>query len=208
MLTKEMLNTYNVFREDVFKPLTFKEIKRLAKKRSQNAMVLALDEFRRLGIVKTRKTGNVATYAANMDSSLALGYLEVLNGLEWHKEKKIPKRILQDIQERVFKYSEYFTLGVFGSHAVHEATPKSDLDIVLIVDSPQAKKEVIPYLETIKRREITPLDYHVFTRQEFLEMLIDDEENLGKQIYAKSKIYYGLIPYYHLVKGSPYAKTG
>jgi predicted nucleotidyltransferase len=208
MLTKEMLNTYKVFKDDVFKPLTFKEIKLLAKQKSQNAMVLALERFQELGIVKTVKIGNVATYAVNMGSPLALGYLEVINDLEWWQEKKIPKRILGDIQERVFRYSEYFTLGVFGSHAAHQATPKSDLDIVLIVDSPAAKKEVIPYIETIKRREITPLDYHVFTRQEFLEMLSDDEENLGKQIYAKSKIYYGLIPYYHLIRRSPHAKAG
>lgn len=96
---------------------------------------------------------------------------------------------------------------VFGSHAEHKAGEKSDLDVALIVESPQTKKEVIPYLETVKRREITPIDAHVFTKAEFLEMLADEEANLGKEIYHKSKIYYGLAQYYLIISKSPYGKT-
>jgi len=66
--------------------------------------------------------------------------------------------------------------------------------------SEQTKKEITPFLETIKRREVIPIDYHIFTRNEFLEMLQADSENVGKQIFKSNIVYYGYIPYCNLVK--------
>ena len=49
----------------------------------------------------------------------------------------------------------------------NKATEKSDLDMAVIVETEQTKKEITPLLETVKRREIKPIDYHIFTRKEF-----------------------------------------
>jgi hypothetical protein len=54
-------------------------------------------------------------------------------------------------------------------------------------------------LETIKRRDTTRIDYHAFTRKEYLEMLKADYENLGKQIYNDNLVYYGYIAYCKLI---------
>lgn len=89
---------------------------------------------------------------------------------------------------------------VFESYVKSKATNRSDLDIAVIVESELTKKEVTPFIETIKRRELIHIDYHVFTRKEFLDMLKVDFENLGKQIYKNHLICYGFIEYCNLIR--------
>ena len=201
MLTKQQLNILMVFKKDIFTSLTFKQIKEQSKQKSNNIVQVALKEFQMQNIVKTKKTGNVATYQLNLDNNLTLNYLNLLNGLETDK-KKFPKEILQEIQEKISKYTEFFILILFGSYAKGKATEKSDLDIAVIVESEETKKEITPYLETIKRRKIKPIDYHIFTRNEFLEMLKADYENIGKQISKNSIVYYGFIEYYNIIRST------
>ena len=198
MLTKEQLNILSVFKKDVFTSLTFKQIKQQSRQKSNNIVQIALKEFQKQDIVKTKETGDVTAYSLNLNNNLTLSYLNLINESEIGKNK-IPTNILDNIHNRIFKHTEFFILIVFGSYAKNEATKKSDLDIALIVESEQTKKEITPFLETIKRRDVIPIDYHIFTRIEFLEMLQADSENVGKQIFKSNVIYYGYIPYCNMI---------
>ncbi len=199
MLTKEQLNIISVFKKDIFTSLTFKQIKQQSRQKSNNMVQIALKEFQNQGLVITGQVGDVTTYLLNFDNNLTLSYLNLTNESEISKSK-IPKSILEDIKNRIFKHTEFFILIVFGSYAKNEATKKSDLDIAVIVESEHTKKEIIPFLETIKRREAIQIDYHIFTRIEFLEMIKADFENVGKQIFKSNIVYYGYIPYCNLIK--------
>ncbi|MEK6874520.1 MAG: nucleotidyltransferase domain-containing protein, partial [Nanoarchaeota archaeon] len=199
MLTKEQLNILSVFKKDIFTSLTFKQIKQGSRQKSNNIVQIALKEFQKQDIVKTKEIGDVTTYSLNLNNNLTLSYLNLVNESEISKSK-IPKNILDNIQNRIFKNTEFFILIVFGSYAKNKTTKKSDLDIAVIVESEHTKKEITPFLETIKRREVIHIDYHIFTRVEFLEMLRTDFENLGKQIFKSSITYYGYIPYCNLIK--------
>lgn len=200
MLTKQQLTILGVFKKDLFTSLTFKQIKEQSKQKSNNLVQIAIKEFKEQDLVKITITGDVTTYSLNLDNNLTLSYLNQLNELEI-SGRKFPKVILAEIQKKISKQTNFFILFVFGSYAKNKATEKSDLDIAVIVESEQTKKEIAPSLETIKRREIKPIDYHIFTRNEFLEMLKVEYENLGKQIYKNSFIYYGFIEYYNLIRG-------
>jgi len=200
MLTKEQLNILSVFHHDIFVRLTFKQIKQQSKQKSNNIVQIALKEFQKYDIVETQEIGDVTVYRLNL-SNLTLSYLNLINEAKINKSK-FPKNILENIKNRIFKHTEFFILIVFGGYAKGEATKKSDLDIAMIVESEQTKKDITPYLETMKRREITPIDYHLFTRGEFLEMLKADFENVGKQIFKSNIICYGYISYCNLIKGT------
>jgi len=199
MLTKEQLNILSVFKNDIFASLTFKQIKQQSRQKSNNIVQIAIKEFQKQNIVKTKEIGDVITYSLNLNNNLTFSYLNIVNEAEIIK-CKVPKKTLEDIQNRIFKHTELFILIIFGSYAKNEATKKSDLDLAVIVESDHTKKEVSPFLETIKRREVIPIDYHIFTRVEFLEMLRADFENVGKQIFKSNIIYYGYIPYCNMVK--------
>ena len=200
MLTKQQLAILSVFQKDIFASLTFKQIKEQSKQKSNNIVQIALKEFKEQDLLKMEVTGDVTTNSLNMDNNLTLSYLNLINELEI-STKKFPKEILAEIRKRISKQTEFFILIVFGSYAKNKATEKSDLDITVIVESEQTKKEIAPSLETVKRREIKPIDYHIFTRNEFLEMLKAEYENVGKQIYKNHIIYYGFIEYCHIIRG-------
>ena len=199
MLTKEQMNILGVFHSNIFAELTFKQIKEQSKQKSNNIVQIALKEFQKQNLIKTKTTGDVTAYSLNLDNNLTISYLNLVNQGEISK-KKFPKEVLAEIQKRVFKQTEFFILIVFGSYANGKATKKSDLDIAVIVETEKTKNEITPFLETIKRREIKPIDYHIFIRGEFLEMLKADFENVGKQIYKNNLIYYGYIEYCNLIR--------
>jgi len=46
---------------------------------------------------------------------------------------------------------------------------------------------------------IPKVDLYVFSRKEFLEMLLDNQENLGKQFFEKGLILFGSESYYQIV---------
>lgn len=200
MLTKEQTNILGVFHSDIFAELTFKQIKERSKQKSNNIVQIALKEFQKQGLIKTKATGDVTAYLLDLGNNLTVSYLNLINESEISK-RKFPKEILADIQKKISKQTDFFMLVVFGSYAKNRATEKSDLDVAAIVECEQTKKEITPFLETIKRREIKSVDYHVFTRSEFLEMLKADIENVGKQIYKNSMIYYGYVGYCNLIRG-------
>ena len=200
MLTKEQVNILSVFKKDIFASLTFRQIKEQSKQKSNNIVQIAIKEFQNQSIIQSKKTGDVTAYNLNLGNNLTLSYLNLINEYEI-KKTNIPIKVIDEIQKRIFKYTEFFILIVFGSYAKNKATKKSDLDVAFIVESEAAKKEIIPYIETIKRREIISIDYHIFAKAEFLEMLNADIENVGKQVFKSNIVYYGYIPYCNLIKG-------
>src|SRR3989338_3165140 len=200
MLTKQQLTILGVFKKDLFASLTFKQIKEESGQKSNNIVQIALKKFKEQDLVKTEITGDVTTYSLNINNNLPLSYLNLINDLEIQR-RKFPKEILSEIQKRISKQTNFFILILFGSYAKNKATEKSDLDIAVIIESEQTKKEVTPLIETVKRREIKPIDYHIFTKEEFLEMLKAESENVGKQIYKNSIICYGFIEYCNLIRG-------
>ncbi len=200
MLTKRQVTILSAFKKDLFTSLTFKQIKEANKQKSNNVVQIALKQFKDQDLVETKLTGDVTTYSLKLENNLTLSYLNLINDFEIQK-RKFPKEILSKIQKRVSRQTPFFILIIFGSYAKNKATEKSDVDIAMIVESEQTKKDLIPTLETVKRREINPIDYHVFTRNEFLEMLRAESENVGKQVYKNSFIYYGFIEYCRLIGG-------
>lgn len=200
MITKEQLRILTVFSKDIFAELTFKLIKEKSRQKSNNVVQIAIKEFQKHGLLNIKKVGDIIVYSLNLRNNLTLACLNIINEEELNK-RNIPKKLLRDIQERIAKHTEFFILLVFGSYAKNTATDKSDLDIAVIVDSENIKKEITPSIQTIKRREIINIDYHIFTRQEFLDMLNTDYENLGKQIAKNHVIYYGFIGYWNLIRG-------
>ncbi|MEM2131608.1 MAG: nucleotidyltransferase domain-containing protein [Candidatus Woesearchaeota archaeon] len=201
MLTKEQLNILKVFYENLFSKITFKQIKEKSKQKSNSLIQIAINRFLEENLITNNKIGNLNLYSLNLDNNLTLSYLNLIN--EFKKSESLDKNILnilKEIEYKIKKKTLFFIFLVFGSYAIRKANKNSDLDIAFIVESNEAKKEITPFLETIKRRELIKIDYHLFTNKEFLDMLKSDYENLGKEIYKKNIVFYGYINYINLVK--------
>jgi predicted nucleotidyltransferase len=206
MLTQEQVNILSVFAREPFRGLTFRQAKEMSRQKSNNVMQIALERFGKEGIVRVEKAGNVRTYFLDMDSGLALSYLNLIGEIEL-QGRKLPKEA-KEMQDRISRRTGFFILLVFGSYADGKATARSDLDVAVIVEDEGMRKEIAPYLETVKRRALIGIDCHVITREEFLEMLSSEQENLGKQIYRKSVIISGRIEYYNMIKRLAHGRIG
>jgi hypothetical protein len=72
--------------------------------------------------------------------------------------------------------------------------------VIVIVEKEDNKKEIKPYITEITRLESIQVDLHLFTKEEYYHMLINDQENLGKESFRKHLLFYGADAYYQIIK--------
>lgn len=197
MLTRRETAIIGLFRRRLFETFTIREISKMLGRASYSWTFNAVKTLSGLGILNVGVKGHSNIVGVNLDSTLAIRYLSLLDGLE-AEERKIPNI------GKIFKMMEtttaHFTMMVTGSYAAGKQTGQSDLDIVVIVDDDADSRSV---LNTLKNRggllvpEVHP---YVFTRGEFLEMLLAKEENYGKLSFRNRLIFFGAESYYLMVE--------
>lgn len=196
MITKGQLKILEIFKRDLFRSLTFIELKEKLKESSNSKLQRAILNFKAENLINIKQIGKTNLISLNYLNNKLFDYFSILN-LE--SGKKIPLNIVYEIQESILKETEFFSLIVFGSFAEEKATKKSDLDIAVIVESQEVKNRIIPRINSFKRKSLREIDIHVFTREEFVEMLRDEKENLGKEIVKNHFVFYGMINFYKLI---------
>src|SRR3989344_5164862 len=121
MLTKKQLEILKVFNGDIFRSLTYKEIKEKSKQKSNNLILNAINEFKKERIIEVKKTGNVRSFSLNLKFNETYSYLNIINE-ETLNKSNLPRGTIQEIQNRIFKHTKLFILLVFGSYAKREET--------------------------------------------------------------------------------------
>ena len=197
MLTESQLRIFEPLTKNMLKEYSIKEIKESCGEKSNNALSLALKKFKDENLVKERRVGRSLLYTLNIDNDLVFNYITLIN------TKKLPKSVLRAIErikEDVEKHTSFFSIVIFGSYAIGKQTKDSDLDVAVFVEE-ENKRKIIE--AAIKSSELkTPLEIHsnVISKEEFLEMLKIDNENLGKQIARKHLSIYNSHIFYSLLK--------
>jgi len=197
MLTENQLKIFEPLTKNILKEYSIKEIKESSREKSNNAMALALKRFKEENIVTERKVGKSLLYTLNIDNDLAFYYLAILNN------KKIlnpVKRAVKRIKEDVEKKTSFYSLVIFGSYATGKQTKESDLDIAVFIENENKRKEIESALKSSELKTPLNIHGHVISKDEFLEMLKTDEENLGKQIARKHLSIYNSSIFYSLLK--------
>ena len=198
----EELKLLDVFRKNPLSSLEFKKIMLLSKKRSRNWVFNALQKFCKKFFIHKIKVNNSYLYKANLRSPGLISFFHPLDFADTHINNagwsKNIYDILNEIRVSVSKITPFFIMLVFGSYAEKTNKKDSDLDIAIIVES--NKKLVQPYIEKVVRKEIIKVDYHIITKDEFKQMLLREEENLGKEVFRKHLIIWGGDQYYELIK--------
>ena len=197
MLTESQLKILEPLTRNMLKEYSIKEIKEFSSEKSNNALSLALKKFKDENLVKERRIGRSLLYTLDIDNDLVFNYITLVN------TKKLPKsalRAIERIKEDVEKHTSFFSIVVFGSYAIGKQTKASDLDVAVFIEE-ENKRKIIE--AAIKSSELkTPLEIHsnVISKEEFLEMLKIDNENLGKQIARKHLSIYNSHIFYSLLK--------
>lgn len=197
MLTKKQLSLLGVFIENIFREYSYKEIKKLSGGTSNNALQLAIKEFKKENLIKEQKIGTSRLYTLNSENELIYHYLSIISPL------KLPKQAneeLQVLKKELEKYTLFYSLVVFGSYANNTYKKNSDLDIAIIIQDNSKEKELKIALNSANNKSLIRIDVHFITIKEFLDMLKADYENLGKQIARKNLPIHNINIFYKVIK--------
>lgn len=190
MITKKQLPILNSLR--IKSPQTFNEIKKSLKMKSNSFLQKTLEEFENQEIILIERVGNQKLYGLNLTSQ-CISFLSLIS----FELYKIPQKIIDCIVKELNEELYFYSLVVFGSYAKNKQTKSSDLDILIIVENKIASLDAV--LESIKRKELIKIDFHVVTEQELRKMIMNKEENLGKEILKNNlpiinpQIFYNII---------------
>ena len=196
MLTKEEMKIIGLFRTGLFKQYTIREIAKNINKKSYNWVFKAIGKLKELEIIKSETKGNSSICSINLESNLTLIYLSLLE--QTRIDEKLPLKNIKVLVDSI--PVKYYTFIITGSYANGKQTSKSDLDVAIITENKEDAKKVSVVLRNKGELMIPKAHIFVFSREEFFKMLLEKEENYGKQAFRNSIIVFGAENYYLILK--------
>src|SRR3989344_2498022 len=79
-------------------------------------------------------------------------------------------------------------------------TKKSDLDIAVFIPDKSLESNIKIASNTVKTSTLLPLHIEIITNDEFFEMLINKETNVGKEIAKKHRAVHNTNIFYKIIK--------
>lgn len=179
-----------------WEPLTFKQVKKLSKKTSDNYVHTTLKKFVQEDILMETKIGNVILYSLskNMRALNTAGFIAEYLAIQ---NKHLPHKNIQKIITKI--KTPFYTFIITGSYAKNKQKKESDLDVVIICDDKQKTTSVLAQVKVESELMIPEIHPYVFTSSEFLQMLLKHEENYGKEVIRNNVIITGARPFYTLI---------
>ena len=196
MISNEKIRLLEVWRKNPFRGLSIAEIMEEAEKRTKTWVFNALKLLVNNNILKSARKANLDIYSLNLENPLSfqlLQYLEAQNNLNFQQLK-----LISEIIEKI--PIKNCSIIVFGSYAVNKQKKNSDIDICILIDSKEVEKKIKPYVNDIKLNHPIKVDEHYIIFEDFVKMLLREEENLAKQIFIKRRLFYNSEIYYELLK--------
>lgn len=193
MLGKTQVAILTLFRKDIFLKASIKNIADRLRK-SYPRVYEAVKGFEKEGILNIERVGrsDIVSIALNEKATSLLAFLE---------EQETFRKVIPHYQKilSIKEISDYIIL-IAGSYASGKATKNSDVDLVVI--SPD-DSDVVSLQKLIENKTLVwqpPIHLYVFKQTDFIEMLLSEEENYGKEIFKNRIIIKRASNYYNLIK--------
>ena len=193
-MLKKSYQILDIFLKNPTATYLFADIKNHIGSKSESYTFESINLFVSEGILTKEKKGGLSFYKVS-ESPKALSFLSMAAEFKAWKNEFIPKDIISKLIENVG--INFFSLLVVGSYAKNKQTKKSDLDVVIIV--PADAKKISSRLHHFCEMSIPKIDLHVFTMDEFKDMLLDQKHNFGKEAVLNNFVFFGTEAYYKLL---------
>ncbi len=192
MLTKNQTDIINLFRKDIFLESSILNLKNKLKSNSYQRVHEAIKELEKKEILKSKQIGNSSLISLNLSnlSILELSYLDEKDSFS----KKMPN------MEKILDFEEFFEdiILVTGSYSSGKQTPKSDIDVVIITKEEIIKKQKL--IENLTSLFIPKIHSIIISYKDFIDMLLNNKENFGKEIFKNKLLFRNSRRYYQLLK--------
>ena len=196
MLTEKQIRIFEPFVRKPFTEYTLKQIKELSREKSNNALNISMKKFKKEILLIERKVGKSSLYKLNFDNDLVYYYMALCNQ---NRLSEMVLRSLDIIKSEVERFTSFYSLIIFGSYAIQQQRKESDLDIAIFIENKKMKKYIEIALNSASLKSLLNLDSHIITKDEMIEMLKVDYENLGKEIMRKHMIVHNQQIFYNVV---------
>lgn len=195
MLSEYETKILELFRKRLFGWLSISEINKALKKGTYKSTYFNILSLQKKGVLLTEKRGNTVFCRISLESMQAIRSLSMVDE-EIAEKAKIPniKEIISAIKPK------YFTLIVTGSYAKGSQKPDSDLDLVVITGNKEDTKLILNSIINKSRTMIPEVHPYIFKEQEFMQMLLDNEPNYGKETYKNRLILIGAEQFYLIAR--------
>ncbi|MBI2576151.1 nucleotidyltransferase domain-containing protein [Candidatus Woesearchaeota archaeon] len=185
------------FIKEPWKKRTFREVKKLCRKTSESYVYNSLKKYVQEGILAEEKAGNVILYSLVLSETKAQAYAGfIAEYIAWHA-KHLPFEVIRKVIAKI--PTPYFSFIITGSYAKNKQKEESDIDIVVVVDDRQDTKHIRAQINYACELSIPKGHPYVFTKSEFLEMLLNNEANYGKEIAMNNLLLHGASEYYSIM---------
>ncbi|MCD6557604.1 MAG: nucleotidyltransferase domain-containing protein [Candidatus Aenigmarchaeota archaeon] len=185
-----------VFSRKPWEGLTFGQVKERSKNKSDNYVFSTLKKYVRLGVLKEKKYGNVIVYSL-AHNEISVRIMSFVSEYKTQKMEYLPHKNIEKLMRGI--PTSFFTFIITGSYAEKKQTKKSDLDVVLICDNGSNIKKILLSLKDEGELMIPRAHPYVFTEGQFFQMLVNSEENYGKEIARKHLIVSGAESFYRIL---------
>jgi predicted nucleotidyltransferase len=197
MITKKQLKIFEVFARKPFAEFTRKQVKKDSKEKSNNALALAINQLKKEEVLIEKKVGKSGLLTLNLSNDLTYHYLALCNH---QRAGKAIKDAVKRLKDEIDAITQFYSIVIFGSYAANEEKPSSDLDIAIFIDGREKRKHVEAAINSAKLKTLAEVDAHVIPKAEMIEMLTNNEENLGKQIARKHLAAHNHQIFYDIIK--------
>ncbi|MBU1269485.1 MAG: nucleotidyltransferase domain-containing protein [Nanoarchaeota archaeon] len=198
MITATQLKIFDVLARKPFSKHTRKEIKKESKEKSNNTLALTINLLKKEEILLEEKIGKSGILTLNLENDLTYQYIALSNN---NKLNALTKQSIEYLKKEISENTPFYSIVIFGSYALGKENKNSDIDIAIFIED--KKKQV--YLEALansaKLKSAIEMDIHIIPQTEMIEMLTNNEENLGKQIARKHLAIYNHKIFYDIIIG-------
>ena len=176
--------------------LTFKEVKKLSNNKSDNYVHTTLKRLVKEEILKEQRIGNNIIYSLNKNPS-TLNTIGFIAEFKAKQTTHLPHKNIEKIVNKI--KTPFFTFIITGSYAKNKQKETSDVDIVIICDNKQTPNAILSQIKLESELMIPEVHPYVFTAELYLKMLINKEENYGKEIARNNLLITGGKEYYAIL---------
>ncbi|HIH32322.1 TPA: hypothetical protein HA235_06475 [Candidatus Woesearchaeota archaeon] len=188
-----MINNKNrilkYFAEEPWKRYTFTELMQISRIKSKSYVDSTIEEFIMDNIIKKELIGRLPVYSLNISSTKAKIYAGfILEYLAWNK-KNLPYTALEKLLRKL-PVKDYVFI-ITGSYSENKQKDNSDIDVAILIDDSSDPKKVYAELSFMCEMNIPPIHLYVFKNNQFIEMLLNNQANYGKEIVNKKLVLAG-----------------
>ncbi len=197
MITIKQREIFLIFAKNIFKKYTFRELKEFTNENSNSIIQDAIKKFKEEKLIIEETLGNLKLYMFNYENEQSFNVLQeiLLNNLNSNALKSI-----YILKKEIEVYELFYSLVIFGSYAKNKQKKESDLDIFLLVKDYSIKKDLEIAIKSSSMKSLITLDIHIIDINDFLKMLKESYENLGKEIIRKNYPIHNVNIFYKIIK--------